>query len=1290
MLLSDRKESPVRGITGLGGGIASYIFSTPEGYEISRSLRLTSADSSYLSRTTTVGDRRTWTWSGWVKRNLLGTEQNLLGTDTDTGLYFQFQTSDNFRVLDYTGSIDNWQISTTRLFRDPSAWYHIVFAFDSTAAAAADRMKLYINGVEETDTTRNNPTQNFESVVNNASTQTIGRLNDQYYCDATLADVHFVDGKALSASDFGLFDDDGVWQPKQYDGGYLASNSNLNFSREWSSGSTTGTPFSGTFAQVFNNIETSTYSDGNSIYAYQSPVTLNFSPALPAGAIEVWARAGSTGAVSDNITFSDGTSTYTTGDITSQTAQWVSVDSGNSLSNITSVTVNSGATSQAGMVLGAIRIGGVKLVNSDISNSFHLTFSDNTNPITLGADSSGLANNFTPDNIFASTDQIYADFPGNTDTYLRKSGSGVVPTNGDFTIECHFYPHSSSVIGLFDGGAGQTNIIRQWPANQVGREGGSGIDFAGDYTVNQWNHLAVTYDAATDDLILYVNGFESGSVASLTNIQGGSNFDIGTINGGGDGRYDGFIRNVRVTQDVVYTSEFTPPSHLDNLSSITDTSLLAITTNEEGLTGDASPNNYTLTNNGSVTSVIQGGPTVTDSLIDTPVNQTAESGNNGGNYCTFNPLNNVGQTLKQGNLVCSGVSGRVAGTMYVSSGKYYWECTASNDYVMTGIERSDAPYAPAYPGENDKQWAIYGNGGSGGLYHNDSSSSFPGFVEGDVIGHALDMDNGELSFYKNGTLMSSGPAVTGLSGAWTPQCRSGSGSFDGDTLFNFGQREFTYTPPTGFVSLCTQNLSDSDVTDGSDAMDVVTWDGNDTQRDIGGLEFSPDLVWIKKTNTTSNHSLQDTMRGATKNLVVNDVQSEGTEPQYLNAFNSDGFALGTSSVVNGTPDSYIAWAWDSGTSNTGIATGGLNNTVYNQTQTWSGGTTSGDATLGGNGFDKMFNGQFGSNGQTQSTGNAILTFTTPIDFNKAAGDKLELIYWQTFYVYTSAGTVTLNGGGTATNDFRDVTASMPNGSYTITGIGVNVARGMRVNGRTLIDNGVSVADYPTRSSTVRANQDAGFSIVKYLGNGTAGETIGHGLTSTPEFMIVRNYEINEDWNVYHKGLDESAPENYAIRFNQNTVRNDNIVFWDDTAPAATAFTVGDNSGTNGNNRNHIAYCWTPVDGYSYFNVYRGNGSANGPYIHTGFRPRWIMIKKIDGSTGDWIFYDTERDTYNAATERLYSNLNNGSTTASDHDLDILSNGFKVRNGTNTNFNEDGRNYIFAAFAETPFKNSRAR
>jgi hypothetical protein len=165
-------------------------------------------------------------------------------------------------------------------------------------------------------------------------------------------------------------------------------------------------------------------------------------------------------------------------------------------------------------------------------------------------------------------------FDGSGD-YLRKSGSGVLTASGDVTIECWMYPATSSVIGLFDGGPNELSIIRNWQANKIAKVGGEGTGAVFTPIANQWQHFAATFSAG--NITVYINGAVSGTGTYTSGYAAGSNFDIGTINGGGDGSYNGYISNFRVTRSLVYTSAFTPPTA--PLTAIANTSLLLNYTN---------------------------------------------------------------------------------------------------------------------------------------------------------------------------------------------------------------------------------------------------------------------------------------------------------------------------------------------------------------------------------------------------------------------------------------------------------------------------------------------------------------------------------------------------------------------------------------------------------------------------------------------------------------------------------------------------------------------------------------
>jgi hypothetical protein len=223
----------------------------------------------------------------------------------------------------------------------------------------------------------------------------------------------------------------------------------------------------------------------------------------------------------------------------------------------------------------------------------------------------------------------------------------------------------------------------------------------------------------------------------------------------------------------------------------------------------------------------------------------------------------------------------------------------------------------------------------------------------------------------------------------------------------------------------------------------------------------------------------------------------------------------------------------------------------------------------------------------------------------------------------------------------------------------------------------------TISSTVSANTTAGFSVVTYTGTGS-NATVGHGLGVAPAMIIVKNRGTTTDWAVYHKSLTSAA---YWLELNSSGgVSGPNSVVFNSTAPTSTVFSVGTNDRTNATN-SYVAYCFSEVPGYSSMGSYTGNLSTDGPFIFTGFRPRFVMGKRTD-SSGDWFILDAARSTYNQTNVFLYPH-SSAAEGANAYQTDFLSNGFKLRN-VNTQANASGGTYVYMAFAENPFSISLAR
>ncbi len=562
----------------------------PATYQVSRSLRFSSGDSSYLSRTpASAGNRKTWTWSGWVKRSSIGSGSHALFGVTNSGasaVTHLVLEPDNLTVYDVLAP-GYVALITTQVFRDPSAWYHIVWTCDTTQATASNRMKLYVNGTEITTFSTDNRssfTQNADTSVNSTNQHSISsRLPyTGAYFSGYLAEIHFIDGQALTPSSFAETDSTtGQWIPRQYSGSFG--------SQGW------------------------------------------------------------------KLTFSD----------------------------------NSAATAAA-----------------------------------LGKDSSGNGLNWSPTN---------------------------------FSVTA---------------GAGN------------------------------------------------------------------------------------------------------------------------------------------------------------DSLVDTPTSYGTDTGAGGevrGNYCTWNPLKKVSSaTAVNGNLAFTvPTDGGIASTFAVSSGKWYWEVVLSSGRAILGLATTS--WDPAiYPGYTAQGWSY--SAFNGNKIHNASSTSYgASFTTGDVIGVAFDADAGTLTFYKNGT--SQGQAFSGITGAAYQPALGADGGTTGAGDANFGQRAFAYTAPSGFKALCDTNLPAPVVAKPSTVMDVKLYTGNGSTQTISGLGFSPDLVWLKARSVAYSHQLYDPIRGTTNALISNTTAAEAVYSGGLTAFNSDGFTIGNDGGINQSSSTFVAWAWDAGTSTATNTQGSINSQV---------------------------------------------------------------------------------------------------------------------------------------------------------------------------------------------------------------------------------------------------------------------------------------------------------------------------------------------------------------------------
>ena len=229
-------------------------------------------------------------------------------------------------------------------------------------------------------------------------------------------------------------------------------------------------------------------------------------------------------------------------------------------------------------------------------------------------------------------------------------------------------------------------------------------------------------------------------------------------------------------------------------------------------------------------------------------------------------------------------------------------------------------------------------------------------------------------------------------------------------------------------------------------------------------------------------------------------------------------------------------------------------------------------------------------------------------------------------------------------------------------------------------NDASSTSIGSIDSAGSVNNDAGFSIVTYTGN-DAVATVKHGLSSAPKMMIIKDRTANttNDWLVYHDAIGNTK----SIKLNLTGAEGTDAPAWNNTSPTSSVFTIARNGNINGSSNTIVAYCFAEKQGYSKFGSYKGNGNVDGTFVYTGFKPAWIMTK-VTNTTSNWFLHDNKRLGFNASNSTLGSDLTN--SESSTNRLDILSNGFKLRN-TSGAVNSASNTYIFMAFAEQPFTTS---
>ena len=280
-------------------------------------------------------------------------------------------------------------------------------------------------------------------------------------------------------------------------------------------------------------------------------------------------------------------------------------------------------------------------------------------------------------------------------------------------------------------------------------------------------------------------------------------------------------------------------------------------------------------------------------------------------------------------------------------------------------------------------------------------------------------------------------------------------------------------------------------------------------------------------------------------------------------------------------------------------------------------------------------------------------------------------------LFTDLSQAVSSGGNQYVNSFNTDGFTVGNVGWANDSSQTYVAWQWKANGGTTTSGG---SDDTVSTSAHQANTTAGFSIVTYSGTGTQGHTVAHGLGVAPEVIFLKARNKSQNWRVFHHKTASDGTKRLIL---DQTNAQEDAAFLNDTAPSSTVFTLGaSDDAWNASDGTYVAYCFAPIQGYSKFGSYTGNGNADGTFVYTGFKPAWVMFKRIT-QTESWVIADNKRDTDNPVGNFLLADSN--AAEGSGVVYDFLSNGIKIRDASQ---NESSATYIYLAFAEHPFVSSK--
>ena len=1201
-------------------------------YQIEKSIRFNDDDEAFLNITPgSAGDREKWTWSGWVKRADMGTGV--------FSIFAAYDSSDTRDVLRFESNKLNLQIGTSgtyrtettdAVFRDPSAWYSICVSYDSDQVTAADRVKIYVNGIEQS-VTGTPVDRNTESTINNTDIHYIGaRSSDgsaSAFFDGLMAEVHFVDGTALDASSFGETNEDtGQWVPKEYTGSYGTNGFHLKFDNtsdlgedssgndnDWTAnnlvGSITSLPcveFDGT-GDFLSLAASSDFDFGTGNFTiegffYKNATTSNQTLV----ASQKYYQTGNDGNWGLRITSGtqiafasyDGTGS---GEYT----EFSATNGANVWHHFAFVREGTGSNQTKFYFNGTLA--GSMTVSKSLTDG-------GSNGIFIGDDGSGPNSAFngciSNVRIIKGTALYTSDFTIPSAPLTNVTNTKLLccqsTTSATASLVAPSKPEPFSGAGGVQG-YGSTSDYLQVAAH---------TDFSldGDFTVEWWHYreTLVTNDGymwtigdsnASTGLELYWGSsgtqlklFTNSSPSTVTGTSAAGWHHYAVVRSGGDIKvyYDG-TEGVSISNSNTFSGNVTIGGEYYN-GAISGGMFGPMSQFRLVKGTDVYTSNFT-----APTTALTA---ITNTKLLTLQGSTPFSDNSG--------TDKIVQIF--GNVNTDDISGR--GNV---------AATTKSENVATLDLLSDSP----------KPFDDEGNGTGNYCTLNPLECS-----------SYLTLADGNLSADAPGTNWGAVLGTIGMSSGlwyWEVDCNTSEDTAcsiakQGSIDLNYSGQITAYGDHEAWGIIANGNKQHKGTS--------TSYGSSYTQYDVVGVAFDADngdLYFyvngvLQNSGTAAFTGLTD---GPYLPSVSNYGHSSGADRTFYINFGQRAFTYTDAGVDRPTAD-YLA----------------LN--TYNLP----------DPTIAIP--SAHFDIGLDAGADILSTANDLTDGADFVWIKDRDNNSTNHILFNRINDSGMDGTPHLR----ANSDYRESfcgTYAAPSG---------NSVAWVWNAGTANVTNDASSTGIGTIDSTYRANTDAGFSIVSYAGSGTTGSTVAHGLNAEPAFILVKHLDNDDNWAVYHK---EGIGEDKFMILNSDAQQDFATDYWGSGVINSNTFGIGEDGKYNNESGDHIAYCWSEVAGYSKFGTYVGTG--NGPFIYTGFKPKYVLTKQITTLGSDWVIKDSVRDTSNVNTASLIANGVGDENT--DYSCDLLSNGFKLRSSA-FSVDESGKTYIFAAFAESCFKYSNAQ